>query len=78
LIASAFESAFALTSLELKPLPHSLKYAFLGLNESSPVIFASDLDRDQNEKLTNLLRESKEAIGWTLGDIRGISSSIVQ
>ena len=25
-----------------------------------------------------LLRESKEALGWTLGDIKGISPSIVQ
>lgn len=64
--------------LELKPLPDSLKYAFLGPNESLLVIVASDLDLDQETKLLALLQENKEAIGWTLGDIRGISSMIVQ
>ena len=28
--------------------------------------------------MITLLRENKEAIGWTLGNIRGINSSIVQ
>jgi len=65
-------------SLELKPLPDSLKYAFLGLDESLPVIIASDLDREQEDKLITLLRENKEALGWTLRDIKGISPFIVQ
>ena len=47
-------------------------------DDSLPVIIASELDRDQEEKLLDLLRENKEAIGCTLGDIKGISSSIVQ
>jgi hypothetical protein len=29
--------------LELKPLPDKLKYAFLGINDTLPVIIASDL-----------------------------------
>ena len=62
----------------MKPLPDSLKYAFLGPNESLPVTIASDLDRGQEDKLITLLREDKEAVGWTLEDIRGISPSIVQ
>ena len=33
-------------ALELKPLPDSLNYVFLGLDESLPVIIAFDLDRD--------------------------------
>ena len=32
--------------LELKPLPKSLKYAFLGNGETLPVIIASDLEKD--------------------------------
>ena len=43
-----------------------------------PAIIASDLDGDQETKLISLLRENKEALGWTLGDIKGISPSIVQ
>ena len=31
-------------SLDLKPLPDSLQYAFLGLDEFLPVIIASNLD----------------------------------
>ena len=32
--------------LELKTLPNSLKYAFLGLSKTLPVIIASDLDKE--------------------------------
>ena len=63
------ESIFPIT-LKLKPLPDSLTYAFLGPDESLPVIIAFDLDRDQEDKLITLLRENKEALGWTLGDIK--------
>jgi len=63
LIASASEYESPHTSLELKPLPDSLKYVFLGPDEYLPIIIASDLDRDQEEKLIYLLKENKEAIG---------------
>ena len=62
----------------MKPLLDSLKYAFLGPDESLCVIITSDLDRDQEDKLITLLRENKEAIGWTLGDIKDIIPFIVQ
>ena len=74
--ASEFESPH--TSLELKPLLDSLKYVFLGPDESLHIIITSELDQDQEEKLIYLLRENKEAIGWTLGHIKGINPSIVQ
>jgi hypothetical protein len=48
---------------ELKPLPKNLKYKFLGLAESLPVIIASDSGDAQEEKLLDVLREHKEAIG---------------
>ena len=48
---------------ELKPLPDSLKYKFLGPADSLPVIIASDLVDDQEKKLLDVLRENKEAIG---------------
>jgi hypothetical protein len=62
---------------ELKPLPDSLKYKFLGLAESLPVIIASDLIDAQEEELLGVLREHREAIGWTIEDIKGISPSLV-
>jgi len=42
LIASACQFESPHTFVELKPLPDSLKYAFLGPDESLPVIIASD------------------------------------
>jgi hypothetical protein len=62
---------------ELKPLPDSLKYKFLGPTESLPVIIASDLIDAQKEELSGVLREHKEAIGWTIEDIKGINPSLV-
>jgi len=32
----------------------------------------------QEEDLLVMLRDNKEAIGWTMADIKGLSSSIVQ
>jgi hypothetical protein len=62
---------------ELKPLPDNLKYKFLGPAETLPIIIASDLHASQEEKLLDVLREHKEAIGWTIEDIKGISPSVV-
>jgi hypothetical protein len=62
---------------ELKPLPDNLKYKFLGPADTLPVIIASDLHVSQEEKLLDILREHKEAIGWTIEDIKGISPSVV-
>jgi hypothetical protein len=62
---------------ELKLLPENLKYKFLSPVESLPVIIASDLVDDQKKKLLDVLRENKEAIGWIIEDIKGISPSLV-
>jgi hypothetical protein len=41
------------------------------------VIIASDLIDTQEEELLQVLRKHKEAIGWTIEDIKGISPSLV-
>jgi hypothetical protein len=41
------------------------------------MIIASNLVDDQDKKLLDVLREHKEAIGWTIEDIKGISPSLV-
>ena len=41
------------------------------------MIIASDLVDAQEEKLLDILREHKEAIGWTIEDIKRISPSVV-
>ena len=62
--------------LELKPLPSHLKYAFLGVEETFPVIISSSLESDQENKLLEILRTHKTAIGWTIADIKGINPLI--
>jgi hypothetical protein len=62
--------------LELKPLPDKLKYTFLGANDTLPVIIASDLQKDQEDNLLEVLKKHKEAIGWTVVDLKGIDPSI--
>ena len=59
--------------LELKPLPDYLKYAYLGENETLPVIVSSALTYTQEQRLVSVLKEHKTAIGWILADIKGIS-----
>ncbi|XP_019179258.1 PREDICTED: uncharacterized protein LOC109174479 [Ipomoea nil] len=63
-------------TLELKPLPSSLKYAFLGPNNTYPVIIASDISLEQEQSLLDVLQKYKSAIGWTVGDIKGISPTV--
>jgi hypothetical protein len=63
-------------SLELKPLPSHLRYAYLGDASTLPVIIASDITTEEEKKLLGVLREHKTAIGWTIADIRGISPTL--
>jgi hypothetical protein len=79
LVSEEKEDIAVLDSLkkELKPLPDSLKYKFLSPAESLPVIIASNLKDAQEEEFLEVLREHKEAIGWTIDDIKGISPSLV-
>jgi len=62
--------------LELKPLPDSLKYVFLGPKETLPVIISSLLSCDQEEELIRVLSDHKGAIGWSVADLKGISPTI--
>ena len=48
-------SSISPPKLELKPLPDNLKYAYLGDNETLPVIISSALTLDQEEKLLKCL-----------------------
>ena len=64
------------TAPELKPLPSTLKYAFLDHHCANPVIISSQLDQDQEERLLAVLRGRKEAIRWNLSDLKGIDPSL--
>ena len=66
------------SSLELKALPAHLKYVYLGEQETFPVIIPSHLNDGKEKDLKAILRKHREAIGWTMTDIKGLSPTIVQ
>ena len=49
--------------LELKPLPTHLKYAFLGEEDTFPVIISSSLDLTQETQLLEILKTHRTALG---------------
>lgn len=65
------------SELQLKQIPEHLKYAYLGEHSTLPVNISSKLTNSEGEGLIALLRKYKEAIGWTLADIKGLSPSII-
>ncbi|RDY00738.1 hypothetical protein CR513_16040, partial [Mucuna pruriens] len=63
-------------STKLKPLLDHLKYVYLDDHQHFPIIIANNLHQEQEEKLLNVLRKHKKAIGWTLAYLPGINPSI--
>ncbi|CAN6462701.1 unnamed protein product [Victoria cruziana] len=59
--------------MELKPLPHTLKYAYLDSDDNLPVIISSMLSSQEEKILLAVLRGHKKAIGWKVVDLRGIN-----
>ncbi|CAN6445586.1 unnamed protein product [Victoria cruziana] len=59
--------------MELKPLPHTLKYTYLGSDNSLSVIISSVLSSQEENRLLAVLRGHKKAIGWKVADLRGIN-----
>jgi len=63
-------------NLELKLLPSNLKYVFLTPSKKLPVIISASLSKNMEERLLKVLKAHKEAIGWSIHDIKEISPSI--
>ena len=61
--------------VELKPLPSLLKYAYLGENETYPVIVNVELNNTQLDQLIALIKNFKSVIGYSIDDITSISPS---
>ncbi|XP_057734253.1 uncharacterized protein LOC130949596 [Arachis stenosperma] len=74
--ASSERKAEEKPSQELKPLPPHLKYAFLGTTDNFPVIINSTLSEEEEGRLLDVLRTHKDALGWTIDDLKGISLAI--
>ena len=60
----------------MKELPSHLKYEFLEPEKRKPVIISAALTKVEEQKLLKILRIYKEAIVWSIEDLKGISPSI--
>ena len=63
-------------SFELKPLPDNLKYAYLDDKNIYPVIISANLSAEEEEKLLDVLKAHRPAIGYSLDDLKGISPAL--
>ena len=62
--------------VEQNPLPCHLRYAYLGEACTLPVIISASLTASEEDKLLRVLRDHKDAIGWSLADLKGIRPSM--
>ena len=60
----------------MKELPSHLKYAFLELKGTNPVIISVALNKNEEQQLLRILRKYKEVFAWSIEDLKGISPSI--
>ena len=60
----------------MKELPSHLKYAFLEPKKAKLVIISATLTENEEHRLLKILRKYKEAIAWSIKDLKGISLSI--
>ncbi|XP_015168673.1 uncharacterized protein [Solanum tuberosum] len=64
------------STLELKTLPAHLRYAYLGTNETLPVILSAELYDLQVDAALRILKWRRKDIGWQIVDIHGISPAL--
>ena len=61
---------------ELKPLPFTLKYAFLDSQQVKPVIILSEFNEEHEKRLLDILQWNVQTIGLTLADLKGLDPSL--
>ena len=71
-----FHQETSAEGLVLKELPSHLKYAYLELPRSKPVIFFARLSYAEEQKLLEILKKYQESIAWSIDRLKGISPSI--
>jgi hypothetical protein len=62
--------------IELKPLPPSLRYAFLHNDSVSLVIINDQLTQEETHRLITILEKHRSAFGYSLQDLKGISPAL--
>ena len=60
----------------IKELPEYLKYAFLQPEKEKSVIISAGLTELEEKKLIDIFKKYKDAISWSIDDLKGISPSI--
>ena len=63
---------------ELKPLPDTLKYAYLDEKKIYPIIISANLSEHEEERLLKTLKKHRAAIGYTLDDLKVVSPTLCQ
>jgi hypothetical protein len=53
-------------SIELKPLPSSLRYVFFNNDQDSPVIISDKLSQEKSLRLLTILEKHYSAFGYSL------------
>ena len=71
-----FHQETSAEGLVLKELPSHLKYAYLELPKSKPVIISARLSDAEEQKLLKILKNYQESIAWSIDELKGISPSI--
>ena len=62
--------------LKQKPLSSHLRYAYLRESSTLPVIISASLIAVEEEKILRVLSYHKDALGWSLADLKGIRPSM--
>ena len=62
--------------MEQKPLPSHLRYAYLRDAYTLLVIISASLTAAEEDKLLRVLRDHKDALGWSLAVLKGIRPSM--
>ena len=64
------------SKMEQKPLPNHLRYAYLGDASTLPVIISASLTAAEEDKQLRVLKYHKDALGWSLADLKRIRPSM--
>jgi hypothetical protein len=57
-------------SIELKPQPSGLRYAFFNNDQDSPVIISNRLSQEESLRLITVLEKHRSAFGYSLQDLK--------
>ena len=71
-----FHQETSAEGLVLKELSSHLKYAYLELPKSKPVIISARLSDAEEQKLLKILKNYQGSIAWSIDELKGISPSI--